>query len=330
MPVASVYQVPTSLLQQQRQAEKRAYQRQVNLMTMQQNFQREQTEANRQFQRETMETAYQHQAEKLADERQYQQAQQAHKEQREDSIREKATQLAQEQQAREQIQQDMTTAWQTSERRRQALEKEYTYSDAQAMELKQIAADEKEAYQRYRDGLDTPEEYNMALQQLRARRMDIMPDTPRSHEETMSMAERIDQMTVVDPKTGFRMGINSKGEVYYAMPPSDSTDTKMMTSIYETAAKAAMGKDENGNPIFNKDVYNEVVKSMTSQYRYQQAARMPSGSPAQAQTRRRAMEEAMGERGTPSNAKPKIGDEIDKVADDYFGKKSAKPKKITR
>lgn len=75
MPVASVYQVPTSLLQQQRQAEKRAYQRQINLMTMQQNFQREQTEANRQFQRETMETAYQHQAEKLADERQYQQAQ---------------------------------------------------------------------------------------------------------------------------------------------------------------------------------------------------------------------------------------------------------------
>jgi hypothetical protein len=330
MAINVTYQVPASLLQQQRQAENRAYKRQINLMTMQQNFQREQTEANRQFQRETMETAYQHQAEKLADERQYQQAQQAHKEQREDSIREKATQLAQEQQAREQIQQDMTTAWQTSERRRQALEKEYTYSDAQAMELKQIAADEKEAYKRYRDGLDTPEQYNMALQQLRARRMDIMPDTPRSHEETMSMAERIDQMTVVDPKTGFRMGINSKGEVYYAMPPSDSTDTKMMTSIYETAAKAAMGKDENGNPIFNKDVYNEVVKSMTSQYRYQQAARMPSSSPAQAQTRRRAMEEAMGERGTPSNAKPKIGDEIDKVADDYFGKKSTKPKIMGR
>ena len=29
----------------------------------------------------------------------------------------------------------------------------------------------------------------------------------------MSMAERIDQMTVVDPNTGFRMGINSKGSL---------------------------------------------------------------------------------------------------------------------
>lgn len=322
MAINVTYQVPASLLQQQRQAERRAYKRQVNLMTMQQNFQREQAAANRDFQRETMETAYKHQAEKLADERQYQQQQQTHKEQREDSLRQQATQLAQEQQARQQIQQDMTMAWQTSEKRRQALEKEYTYSDAQQMELKQIAADEKEAYQRYRDGLDTPEQYNMALQQLRARRMDIMPETPRPHEETMSMAERIDQMTVIDPKTGFRMGINSKGEVYYAMPPSDSTDTKMMTSIFDTAAKAAMGKDENGNPTFNKDVYNEVVKSMTTQYRYQQASRMQSANPAQAQARRWAQERALGEKGTPS--KPKAGEEVKKVTDDYFGSKKPK------
>jgi hypothetical protein len=91
-----------------------------------------------------------------------------------------------------------------------------------------------------------------------------------------------------------------------------------------------MGKDEAGNPIFKKDVYDQVVRDMTAQYRYQQATRMPADNPAQAQARRRAMETAMGERGTPSRAKPKIGDEINKVADDYFGKKTAKPKVMGR
>lgn len=330
MAINVTYQVPASLLQQQRQAENRAYKRQVNLMTMQQNFQREQTEANRQFQRETMQTAYDRQRERTADERTYQQELLAHKEGREDALRKQAMELAERQRQEAQIQQAETAAWQDSERQRQALEKQFNYTDTQIAEMKQLAADERDAYQQYSQGLISPEQYRSALGQLRARRMGIMPETPKKPEETMSMAERIDQMTVVDPKTGFRMGINSKGEVYYAMPPSDSTDTKMMTSIFDLAAKAAMGKDEAGNPIFKKDVYDQVVRDMTAQYRYQQATRMPADNPAQAQARRRAMETAMGERGTPSRAKPKIGDEINKVADDYFGKKTAKPKVMGR
>ena len=131
----------------------------------------------------------------------------------------------------------------------------------------------------------------------------------------MSMAERIDQMTVVDPNTAFRKSINSKGEVYYAKPPMDSTDTRMMISIFELAAKAATGKDEVGNPVFKKDVYDQVVRDMTAQYRYQQATRMPANTPAQAQARRRAMEEAMGELGTPSRAKPKFS--VPQTGPDY-------------
>lgn len=315
MAINVTYQVPASLLQQQRQAENRAYKRQVNLMTMQQNFQREQTEANRQFQRETMQTAYDRQREKTADERTYQQELLAHKEGREDALRQQAMELAEKQQQEAQIQQAETAAWQASERQRQALEKQFNYTDTQIAEMKQLAADERDAYQQYSQGLISPEQYRSALGQLRARRMGIMPETPKKPEETMSMAERIDHMTVVDPNTGFRMGINSKGEVYYAKPPMDSTDTKILTSIFNLAAKAAMGNDEAGNPIFKKDVYDQVVRDMTAQYRYHQATRMPANNPAQAQARRRAMETAMGERGTPFRAKPKFS--VPQTGPDY-------------
>jgi hypothetical protein len=315
MAINVTYQVPASLLQQQRQAENRAYKRQVNLMTMQQNFQREQTEANRQFQRETMQTAYDRQREKTADERTYQQELLAHKEGREDALRKQAMELAERQRQEAQIQQAETAAWQASERQRQALEKQFNYTDTQIAEMKQLAADERDAYQQYSQGLISPEQYRSALGQLRARRMGIMPETPKKPEETMSMAERIDHMTVVDPNTGFRMGINSKGEVYYAKPPMDSTDTRMMTSIFELAAKAAMGNDEAGNPIFKKDIYDQVVRDMTARYRYHQATRMPFNNPAQAQARRRAMETAMGERGTPFRAKPKFS--VPQTGPDY-------------
>jgi hypothetical protein len=214
--------------------------------------------------------------------------------------------LADKQRMRQEIQQAETMLWQDSERRRQALEKDYNYSSSQQAELKQLDADEREAHEQKMQGVITPEQYLEALSKIRQQKSAIMPDTPKRPEETMSMAERIDHMTVVDPNTGFRMGINSKGEVYYAKPPMDSTDTRMMTSIFELAAKAAMGNDEAGNPIFKKDIYDQVVRDMTARYRYHQATRMPFNNPAQAQARRRAMETAMGERGTPFRAKPKF------------------------
>lgn len=335
MAINVTYQVPASLLQQQRQAENRAYKRQVNLMTMQQNFQREQTEANRQFQRETMQTAYDRQREKTADERAYQQELLAHKEGREDALRKQAMELAEKQQQEAQIQQAETAAWQDSERQRQTLEKQFNYTDTQIAEMKQLAADERDAYQQYSQGLISPEQYRSALGQLRARRMGIMPETPKKPEETMSMAERIDQMTVVDPKTGFRMGINSKGEVYYAMPPSDSTDSRITTNINDNAMKAAIGKDESGNPIFNEEAYNKAYKAMSSRYEYQRAYNMPRNTVQQQQQRHMAMDRALGGgvNNIPSqkpSTKPMVGDDPDKVVDDYIGKKTVNKDEINK
>ena len=228
MPINVVYQVPTSLMQQQRQAERRAYRRQVNLMTMQQNFQREQTEANRQFQRETMQTAYQHQADKLADERQYQQQQQAHKEQREDSIRQEAMQLAQKKQQEAQIQQAETAAWQD-------------------MELKQLANDERDAYQQYSQGAITPEQYRQALGMLRARRMGIMPETPKNTEETMSMAERFKSEIVTDAN-GDRYYKDNQGNWKCLTPPLDSVSAKLQIARGDALTKAIeASKDKEGN-----------------------------------------------------------------------------------
>lgn len=247
MAINVMYQVPNSLIQQQRQAENRAYRRQMNLLQMQQNFQREQTEANRQFQRETMQTAYQHQADKLADERQYQQQKQAHKEQREDSIRQEALQLAQKKQQEAQIQQAETAAWQDSERQRQALEKQFNYSEAQLMELKQLANDERDAYQQYSQGAITPEQYRQALGMLRARRMGIMPETPKNTEETMSMAERFKSEIVTDAN-GDRYYKDNQGNWKCLTPPMDSVSAKLQIARGDALTKAIeASKDKEGN-----------------------------------------------------------------------------------
>lgn len=254
MAINVTYQVPASLLQQQRQAENRAYKRQVNLMTMQQNFQREQTETNRQFQRETMQTAYDRQRERTADERTYQQELLAHKEGREDALRKQAMELAERQRQEAQIQQAETAAWQDSERQRQALEKQYNYSDTQIAELKQLAADARDAYQQYSQGLITPEQYRSALRQLRARRMGIMPDTPKRPEETMSVEERLKASTWTDPK-GNCWYFDKNGDPKIAMPPHGTVSEKLATAKLNAlmdAAKSCIAKETG---VINKETF---------------------------------------------------------------------------
>lgn len=264
MAINVTYQVPASLLQQQRQAENRAYKRQVNLMTMQQNFQREQTEANRQFQRETMQTAYDRQREKTADERAYQQDLLAHKEGREDAIRKQAMDLAQKQQQEAQIQQAETAAWQDSERQRQALEKQFNYTDTQIAEMKQLAADERDAYQQYSQGLISPEQYRSALGQLRARRMGIMPETPKSPEETMSLEDRIKSSTMWHPELKCLVGMNSKGEVYTINPPQDSVSAKLKRDKVEALNNARKSCMVDG--VLNQKEFDKAKKEIEEIY----------------------------------------------------------------
>ena len=84
MAINVMYQVPNSLIQQQRQAENRAYRRQMNLL--QQNFQQSQAEANRQFQREQATTEYERQMERLATQQNFQMRQVASQREYEQSM----------------------------------------------------------------------------------------------------------------------------------------------------------------------------------------------------------------------------------------------------
>ena len=86
MAINVMYQVPNSLIQQQRQAENRAYRRQMNLLQMQQNFQQSQAEANRQFQREQATTEYERQMERLATQQNFQMRQVASQREYEQSM----------------------------------------------------------------------------------------------------------------------------------------------------------------------------------------------------------------------------------------------------
>lgn len=265
MAINVTYQVPASLLQQQRQAENRAYKRQVNLMQMQQNFQQAQTEANRQFQRETMQTAYDRQREKTADERAYQQELLAHKEGREDAIRKQALDLAQKQQQDQQIQQAETAAWQDSERQRQALEKQFNYTDTQIAEMKQLAADERDAYQQYSQGLISPEQYRSALGQLRARRMGIMPETPKKPEETMSVEERLKASTWTDAK-GNCWYFDKNGEPKIAMPPNGSVSEKLVTAKGNAILEAAKFSIAKETGVINKETYQFLKKELDANF----------------------------------------------------------------
>lgn len=267
MAINVSYQIPAGLLQQQRQKEERAYNRQVSLMKMQQQFQREQTEAQRDYSREQADANRAYQME-LAD-----RAQRARENVNAQTIAQKSAEneANRQLQARladqrlhenlvRQVEAGETAAWQDGIRRRQQLEQMFDYTDAQRQELKQLDDDMRTAYEQYSQGELTPEQYIGVRNQLRARQLSIMPDTPKPPEETMDMAERIAQMTTIDPETGYRMGINSKGEVYYAMPPSDSTTTKLKTNAITEAMKAAMGKDGEGNQSFNEEMFKRIYK----------------------------------------------------------------------
>jgi hypothetical protein len=232
-------------------------------MTMQQNFQREQTEANRQFQRETMQTAYDRQREKTADERTYQQELLAHKEGREDALRKQAMELAERQRQEAQIQQAETAAWQASERQRQALEKQFNYTDTQIAEMKQLAADERDAYQQYSQGLISPEQYRSALGQLRARRMGIMPDTPKRPEETMSVAERIEQMSTVD-KDGNRWYIDKNGNIKCAMPPDNTASMRRQLELEKKAGDTVTNMLKSNPDMFLDEKGHFDVDKITS------------------------------------------------------------------
>ena len=287
MAINVTYQVPASLLQQQRQAERRAYKRQVNLMTMQQNFQREQTEANRQFQRETMQTAYDRQREqteanrqfqretmqtaydrqreKTADERTYQQELLAHKEGREDALRKQAMELADKQRMRQEIQQAETMLWQDSERRRQALEKDYNYSSSQQAELKQLDADEREAHEQKMQGVITPEQYLEALSKIRQQKSAIMPDTPKRPEETMSVEEKLKASTWTDPK-GNCWYFNKNGEPEIVMPPKGSVSERLVTAKGNAILEAAKSCIAKETGVINKETYQFLKKELEANF----------------------------------------------------------------
>ena len=80
-----------------------------------------------------MQTAYDRQREKTADERTYQQ-ELLRKEGREDALRKQAMELAERQRQEAQTSTE-TAAWHTSERQRQALEKQFNYTDTQIAEM---------------------------------------------------------------------------------------------------------------------------------------------------------------------------------------------------
>lgn len=239
MAINVQYKVPAALLQAERDKERRAFNRQLQLQQNQQNFQREMQDTayarsleNRQFNADRQdaqqkavwdrqdalrEDERQYQQGRLADQHRYADWQQQRLWDRQDALRQEQTAEALQEQE-----------YLKSEVSRQKLEQNFSYSDDQLRMLKEINGDMSNLMS-MRDML-TPEQFKQARTNLLAQKMAIMPEVPIVRKTAQEqMQERIGTIDIGGVPT--QCYINEKGNIEPLYNEQDSVGRKRLADM---------------------------------------------------------------------------------------------------
>ncbi len=260
MAINVAYKVPAALLQAERDRERRAFNRQLQLQQNQQNFQREMQDAayarqleNRQFNADRQDAL-----QKAAWERQDVQQQTQRDWQAQQQQLQRDWQSAQ-QQAKldaqnEHYQQEIDFRnWQASMVQKQMREKNYAYSDEAQAELQAIQRDKKQLIAD-RNSL-TPEQYNQAFQQLRMREAAIMPDVPIVK---LTPQQEFNERIVTDEKTGMQFLKNDKGGYDPIFREQDTVNRKRLADEMQSYSVV----QKNVTDIAKELLKNGTLKSL--------------------------------------------------------------------
>ncbi len=283
MAINVQYQIPAALMKAQRQREKRMYDRQVNLMRMQQAFNAQRADLdyqrrlktladNRDFQLQQMDKAREWKLEDLADERKYWEKTLAEerKSRQLDKVDERnfKTDLMQmefdQRQALEQERQNFTLQQQVdaflfqSEQKRQELEQVMDYAPSDEIFLQKLDDDWMKVENNFRSGMFDESTYQRFYMDYARRRSLIMPKRPKAPEKTTEelFSERsfmVDgKRFVMDSKGNFR-DITNKSEVL-------SKEAKMKTIVENCIVPVY---DKNGIQVgdeFSMERYLQITK----------------------------------------------------------------------